>query len=317
MRPILIVLIAVALGVAALTAFLLIQFVGSQPTKQEQVAVGTTDVLVVARDLGPGAVLTDADLRWEKWPMAVVDPRFIVKPEGGADNRSEYIGQMARRSIMAGEPVSAPTLIKQGEAGIASANLAPGMRSVTIQVGPQTGAAGLILPGDRVDVILLSNVRDNSGLDAAVGRETVARFGAEVLLRNVRVVAVNQLMKHNPADGPGVNAQTVTLEVTPAQAQQLALVAMLGTISLSLRSWAKDDTDKKADEQAPLFVTDRDASRLLDDLMKGGSRDSMFSMPVDDSEAGTAPLADDSSSGGISSVRINRGGAVSVETFGF
>ena len=87
MRPIVIILIVVALGAAVLTAFLATRFLASvqQPVQvTPEVAVGgVEEVLVAARDIKPGDVLVDSDMRWEQWPKSVIDQRFVVKASAG------------------------------------------------------------------------------------------------------------------------------------------------------------------------------------------------------------------------------------------
>lgn len=316
MRPIVIVLIVVALGAAVLTAFLATRFLASvqqqQPTQvTPEVAVGgVEEILVAARDINPGDVLVDTDFRWEQWPKSVVDPRFVVKSAAGEDPLVGFRDAMARRQIMLGEPLSAAAIVKRGDAGVTSAVLAPGMRSVTIDVSPRTGAAGLILPNDHVDVFLVSDVRSLSGVPEDVGLDLIKQTAAEAILRDVKVIAVNQELTHGDGTGPGINSQTITMEVTSEQAQKILVASQMGQIVLALRSWARDDVAAEADAKAPLFVTDRSTSKVLDDLMRGGSTPELFAMPTEDNETVVPQRL------ATQSIRINRGGAVTVESLG-
>lgn len=319
MRPIVIVLIVIALGAAGLTAFLALNFMADLQQRQQAPAVeavtGVEDVLVAARDIAPGEVLTDADLRWEQWPKAVIDQRFTLKSAGGEDPMAAYRDRMTRRAIMLGEPVTQAMTIKQGDAGVTSAVLAPGMRSVTIEVSARSGAAGLILPGDRVDIMLITNARDLAGVPETVGRDTLSRYAAEAILRDVKVIAVNQLLAKEPGTGPGLNSQTVTLEVTSEQAQKVLVASQIGTLVLSLRGWARNEVAAEADAKAPVYVTDRETSRVLDELMQGGLEDNLFEMPVVENEV----VIEESSGQSlirVKSIRINRGGAVTVQSVG-
>lgn len=317
MRPIVIVLVLVALGAAGLTAFLALRFMTDLQRQQQAQQVtpteavgGVEEVLVAARDIGPGEILTEAEMRWEQWPKAVVDQRFTVKANAGEDPLSSFRDTMARRTIMLGEPLTAAMIIKQGDAGVTSAVLAPGMRSVTIEVSARTGAAGLVLPNDHVDIVLITNARDIAGVGENVGRDTLSQFAAEAILRDVKVIAVDQQLAKEPGTGPGINAATVTLEVTAEQAQKVLVAQQLGTMALILRGWARNDVAAEADAKAPAYVTDRETSRVLDELMQGGLDSSMFEMPSETSEADPSS---NMSVMRVRSVRINRGGAVSVE----
>lgn len=319
MRPIVIVLIVVALGAAILTAFLATRFLASvqqQPQATPEAAIGgVEDVLVAARDIKPGDVLVDADMRWEQWPKSVLDQRFVVKSAAGDDPLSGFRDTMARRAIMLGEPLTNAAIVKRGDAGLTSAVLAPGMRSVTIDVTPRTGAAGLILPNDHVDVFMVANFREKMEEPEDVARDLLNETAAEAILRDVKVIAVNQLLTHQDGAGPGINSQNVTMEVTSEQAQKIIVASQIGELVLALRSWARDDVAAAADADAPIYVTDRGTSKLLDDLMRGGGNADLFDMPVandepaNDQPAGRSTVA-------AQSIRINRGGAVSVESLG-
>lgn len=318
MRPIVLVLIVVALGAAILTAFLATRFLASvqqqQPaqTAEQAVVTGVEEVLVAARDINPGDVLVDTDFRWEQWPKAAIDPRFTLKSAAGEDPLATFRDTMARRTIMTGEPMATTAIVKQGDAGVTSAVLAPGMRSVTIDVSPRTGAAGLILPNDHVDIFLVSNIRDMARVPEDVGRDILSQTAVEAIMRDIKVVAVNQSLTRPEGTGPGINAQTVTMEVTSEQAQKVLVASQMGQIVLALRSWARNDVAAEADAKAPLFVTDRSTSKVLDDLMGGVGDQEMFQMPSenDHQEAAPAPKV------ATQSIRINRGGAVTVESLG-
>lgn len=319
MRPIVIVLIVVALGAAGLTAFLALRFLSdlqqqqAQQATPEQAVGGVEDVLVAARDINPGEVLTDADLRWEQWPKAVIDQRFTLKTTGD-DPMGIFRDTMARRAVMLGEPVTQAMIIKQGDAGVTSAVLTPGMRSVTIEVSARQGAAGLILPGDHVDIMLITDARSLASIPENVGRDSLSRYAAEAILRNVKVIAINQLLAKEPGTGPGINSSTVTLEVTAEDAQRVMVAGQLGTLVLSLRGWAKNEVSEEADAKAPVYVTDRETSRVLDELMQGGLNDNLFQMPVESED--TVEMPDPSSMMRVKSIRINRGGAVTVQSLG-
>lgn len=319
MRPIVIVLIVVALGAAVFTAFLATRFLASVQQQQvpaqvaqEAAVAGVEEVLVAARDVNPGEVLGDTDFRWEKWPKGAIDARFVIKSAAGEDPLVDFRDTMARRAIMAGEPLTQAAIVKRGDAGVTSAVLAPGMRTVTVDVSPRSGAAGLILPNDHVDVFMVSNVRDFARVPEDVGRDLLSQVAVEAIMRDIKVIAVNQNLARPEGAGPGMNAQTVTMEVTSEQAQKILVATQLGQIVLALRSWARNDEAAEADAKAPIFVTDRNTSKVLDDLMRGGLDDELFQMPED----GAEPVASSSAKTVAQTIRINRGGAVTVETLG-
>jgi pilus assembly protein CpaB len=129
---------------------------------------------------------------------------------------------------------------------------------VTVPVTPSSGLAGFVFPGDRVDVILTVTVPQ----DENQGRSE--RRGSETVLTDVRVLAVDQRMDDRSREVSV--AKTATLEVTPKQAEVIAVAGELGKLSLSLRSLASD-----ADSQAAAHshTWDAEAARLLP---SGGGR---------------------------------------------
>jgi pilus assembly protein CpaB len=317
MRPIVIVLIVLALGTAAIAAFLVSQFLQSQttPTPTTQaVQTGTQNVLVAARDILPGTVLTADDIRWEPWPETLLDDRFVVQPAQvenqtpAADPQQEFIDQIARRSIMNGEPMSREMVIKQGDKSVTAANLAPGMRAITINVTPNQGVAGLILPNDHVDLLMDVSVRELVGLNG--WKDVVLKYGAETFLRDIRVVAINQKLAHDPKEGVAEPGNLVTLEVTPNQAERILIAQQVGTVSLTLRSLVAGLTDK---DKSQTFTMDVRASRALSSLVALDLEQDEKDMPQTAEEA--VKMAKERAKR-RSDVKINRGGSIAVQKFG-
>lgn len=187
----------------------------------------THEVLVAARDLPSGTLIKEADLKWQIWPADDEASGFAVK---GKNETSEFVGAVVRQGLRLGEPILNGRVVKTHEQGFMSAVLNPGMRAVSISLTPIGGVAGFVFPGDRVDVILAHQVTRKT--DA----ESTGRKVSETMLKNVRVLALDQKTDDQTSE-PKI-AQTATLEVTPKQAEKLALVAELGTLSLALRSIA-------------------------------------------------------------------------------
>jgi Flp pilus assembly protein CpaB len=142
--------------------------------------------------------------------------------------------------MRAGEPVLPGRIVKAGEQGFMAAALAPGMRAVSIAITPVAGVAGFVFPGDHVDVIVTHQIGRKSET------EGTSRRVSETMLKNVRVLALDQKMNDQISE-PKV-AQIATLEVTPKQAETMALISELGTVSLALRSIANDPN---ADDASP------------------------------------------------------------------
>ena len=187
----------------------------------------TVEVLVAKSDIGLGQVVKPEDLQWQIWPAATTNGNLINRA-GKANAITEIAGSIARAPFIAGEPIREQKLVKANGSGFMAAILPTGMRAVSTEISPETGAGGFILPNDRVDVIL--SKRDKN--PDSKGPELVI---AEIILTNVRVLAIDQA----PKEKEGINTlvgKTATLELKPEQAETLARARQGGTLSLALRS---------------------------------------------------------------------------------
>ncbi|HVO01909.1 MAG TPA: Flp pilus assembly protein CpaB [Candidatus Cybelea sp.] len=319
MRPIVIVLIVLALGLAGIIAFLASQWLASQKVPEQaqttSVQVNIENVLVAARDITPGTILTADDIKWEPWPSNYVDQeRFVVQPKvaqgqaPGPDPQQDFLDRIAKRSIMSGEPMSRDMVLKQGDSSVTAANLAAGMRAITINVSPSSGVAGLVLPNDHVDVIMNTSVRDLVQLDG--WKDVVLRYASETVLKNVRVVAINQKLSHDPKTGVAEPGNLVTLELKPDQAERIRVAEQLGQLSLSLRSMVPglNDSDKQQ-----TYVMDVRASRALSSLVALDLNENEEDLPQTTQQA-IAKAKERAAR--QTEVKINRGGAVAIQKFG-
>ncbi|HEX5500412.1 MAG TPA: Flp pilus assembly protein CpaB, partial [Thermomicrobiales bacterium] len=170
-------------------------------------------VLVAAHALPAGSFVKPADLRWQPWPPGGIDSAYVRK---GQRDLKSFVGAVARRGIAAGEPITDARLVKPGERGFLAAVLAPGLRAIAVPVNATSAIAGLVFPGDRVD-LLLSHRFEVAGEDQ---NKRVTHSATETVLTNVRVLAIDQStddQKKKP-DVP----KTATIEVTPRQAEMVA-----------------------------------------------------------------------------------------------
>ena len=150
-------------------------------------------------------------------------------------------GQIARVPFVAGEPIREAKLVNAKGSGFMAAILPTGMRAVSTQISPETGAGGFILPNDHVDVILSRRDRE---AEKASGTEV---HTSEIILSNIRVLAIDQAVEEKGGGQKVVVGKTATLELTPGQAETLALSQQLGTLSLALRSITDAAGDKDDD----------------------------------------------------------------------
>jgi pilus assembly protein CpaB len=221
-----IVVLAIALGAGGIAAYLASGSDQAPPPPAPVAQLPTTDVLVAKSDIGLGKTVAAEDLQWQTWPETTASSSFIRKNDR-PDAITQIIGSIARAPFVGGEPIREAKLVKANGSGFMAAVLPTGMRAVSTEISPETGAGGFILPNDRVDVLL--SKREKGG--------TVEVVTSEVLLSNVRVLAIDQAPKERDGQNTVVG-KTATLELKPEQAEILARAHQIGTLSLALRSIA-------------------------------------------------------------------------------
>ncbi len=226
-----IAVLILAVLAAAAAAWLASSFVGTdvQQVQAPEPQIVTDEVLVAARDLQVGAKVTPGDMRWQTWPTEALASGYVVKDQT-PDAMISMQGALVRSAMMRGEPITNGKVIDTTSAGFMAARLGKGMRAVSVSISPETGAGGFILPGDRVDVIVTHESRNDTGRDSIVVSDTV--------LANVRVLAIDQAFgEANDDTGEKIAVgKTATLELTPKQAETLARSQAMGDLWLSLRS---------------------------------------------------------------------------------
>jgi pilus assembly protein CpaB len=227
-------LLVAALLVAVGTAFAARSlFMGaSTPQVEAKVEPKGPKVLVAMRSLPTGTIITADSINFQEWPVELVKDAYFI--DGEAD-MTKLLGTVVRFPVTAGQPVTQGALVAPGDRGFLAAALGPGMRAVTIPVSAKTGVAGFVFPGDRVDLVLTQSVSGDSGQPLKA---------AETILRNLRVLATDQSTESETVDGKTVVRafRTVTLEVTPRIAEKVAVAQTIGSLSLSLRSLADDQS---------------------------------------------------------------------------
>ena len=215
------IMIAVAVVFGLLAVFVAQAWLNSQAEMRarnldaQKKPLATQTIVVAAKPLRFGAELSGMSLREIPWTQDAVPPGAFSKISDLTSTR-----RVVLTAIEANEPILSSKITGSGQRATLSAVLADGMKAVTIRVNDVEGVAGFLLPGDHVDVVL-TRQQD----------KTVA--AADIVLQNVRVLAVDQIADER-AEKPSV-AKAVTLEVEVTAAQKLALAATVGTLSLALR----------------------------------------------------------------------------------
>jgi pilus assembly protein CpaB len=203
----------------------------------------TVDVLIAKGDIGMGTAVTEQDFSWQAWPEATTGDSYITR-KARPNAPEELVGAITRAPFTAGEPIREGKLIRaNGAAGYMAAILPSGMRAVSTEISPETGAGGFILPNDRVDVILSRRANNDARGTAPPVSETI--------LTNAKVLAIDQTVEEKGGQRVVVG-KTATLELSPRQAVSLAQARQQGTLSLALRSLldaSKSEEVRNEDDQ--------------------------------------------------------------------
>jgi pilus assembly protein CpaB len=222
-----VVVLSLAVGAGGIAAFLASRTEAPPPAQLMVEKAETTDVLVARSDIALGQTLTASDLQWVRWPAEAASSSFIRRTER-PEALDQIAGSIARSPFVAGEPMRESKLVKANGSGFMAAILPSGMRAVSTEISPETGAGGFILPNDRVDVILSRRYAnpERTGPDIVI---------SEIVLSNIRVLAVDQAVEEKNGQKVVVG-KTATLELKPEQTELLARSRQSGTLSLALRS---------------------------------------------------------------------------------
>lgn len=215
----------------------------AMPQAAPQAPIKKTYVLVAEADLPTGSFVKEENLTWQAWPDDKLHASYMVQETTKIE---DLLGAVVRRAIAAGEPISTSRILKPGDRGFLAAVLRPGYRAVAVRVDATSSISGLVFPGDRVDIMLTHSISNGES----------QRRATETVLTNVRVLAIDQ--KIDDTDESPKVGKNATLEVTPKQAEMLAVLGELGKLSFALRSLAKDqeELERIANSGEPLEEPD-------------------------------------------------------------
>lgn len=212
---------------AGVLVFSFVAWKSLNPPAPPVVTVPHVQVLAAANTLRAGSLLKPDD----------IEARDMVESEAPAgarrdtpQARAELFGAMVRQTLLQHQVVLPADVMRPGDHGFLAAVLTPGWRATSVGVDAVSGTADLIWPGDHVDLIL---TQEMGGTPGATGGTRVA---AETVLRDVRVIAIDQqLVQGGQQSGAGGGSRTVTLEVTPEDVEKVAVATKLGRLSLAVR----------------------------------------------------------------------------------
>lgn len=275
MRPKSLLLLTLALGcglVASIGISQVLDRKGGRPQAQQQ-----TEAIYIAKvDINLGDGITEELLVLEDWPSDKV-------PSGAIRKLENIKGRRPRTKIYKGEPILEAKLIAADAHDHPAQQVPPGYRVVSVRVSVHTGAAGLLRPGDRVDVQLYAKRDHRSG---------IMKTFTKTILKQIRVFAVDQEFRRASDDDESSPARTVSLVVTPEQADKLMLASRVGEINLTIRN--PDDSS-----------TITSAPANLEDLLDSSAGDP-------ERERGTAEAIAQKATGLLSFLTAMRNSASSV-----
>ncbi|HET6881205.1 MAG TPA: Flp pilus assembly protein CpaB, partial [Pirellulales bacterium] len=243
-----IILLTLALGCGLIASIGINQVMANRRAVPATQTGETAPIFVAATEIGIGDPLTPQLLKLEPWPKEKV-------PAGALGKLEDVEGRRSRSKFYPGEPILEAKLLPKGENGGSAIDMIPkGMRVVPIRVDAVSGASGMILPGDRVD--LLVHLRE----DPTHG---VARAVTRTFLQRVKIFAVDDVYDRPGTENKALSAKTISVLVTPEQAELVGLATQLGNVQMVMRSASDDDSDNPggADLQKLLLGrTDMDTS---------------------------------------------------------
>jgi len=212
-RPLMMMALAVLLGLLAVLL--------ASHWLLRQTPAGKGKIVVAAADVSLGQRLSPEMLRLTEWPAESL-------PQGALQDPLKLAGRVLKSSVLRGEPLSEAKLAPVGTLGGLSALITEGRRAMTVRVNDVIGVAGFALPGNYVDIIV------STQQDAGERSSPQSRSISKIVLERILVLAVAQEVGRDETRPRVVNA--VTLELTPAQAENLDLARSVGSLSLVLRN---------------------------------------------------------------------------------
>lgn len=216
MKPKLFIILALLAG--AVATYGAYQYMQKEKDVTDIPVISTKTVVVASQDLSIGAALKEDNLKMAEWPQDIL-------PAGSYSTIEELIDRVIKTELRADEPILDYKLAPVGSASGFSAIIPPGMRAVTVAVNVVIGVSGFILPNTRVDIL--------ATMSPSVKKEDTS---TKTILENVKVLAVDQTFEQE--DDDPITVQSVTLLVTPEEAEKLALATDAGKLQLTLRNGA-------------------------------------------------------------------------------
>jgi len=224
-------------------------------------ATHKAEILASTMPLSAGTLLRAQDVTWqgvaETETGEVVRPNaaaLATKPELDEQMRTSVYGAVLRHPLQSGAPIRRDDIVKPGDRDFLQVVLTPGERAIAIPVATGGASTGLLSPGDRVNVVLTQNFKNDNNQDLK-NTPLTRRSVSETVVENLRVLAIDAPPAPGPANAAnaanGNFGRTVTLEVTDDQAEQINVATELGKLSLTLRGVGQPITTLASPTSAP------------------------------------------------------------------
>jgi pilus assembly protein CpaB len=217
-RPV--VIIGIGVVFAAVAGFMTLGFLRRQASVPEQASIETRAVVVALATIGRGEAVEPTDVKVVDWPAESA-------PTGSYGTIEDVIGKLARTEIYQNDPLTSAKFLETKSRSILSVFIPAGRRAMSIKVNEVTGISGFVAPGSHVDVLL----------SVSGSQEEPAR--TRIVLEDTEVLAIAQSIEQ--LDSRPVVVNTVTLNVSPQEAETLTLASNEGSLHLALRN----DGDEK------------------------------------------------------------------------
>jgi pilus assembly protein CpaB len=209
----------VAVAIAAIATFGVYRVLENTKASSR---IATRPLVVAAKSLPEGASIDRTALSVRDWPVATI-------PAGAFSSTDSLIGRVTRVAIFEGEAIVPGRLAPSGTGPGIEVKITPGKRAMGVRINDVAGVSGLIQPNSRVDVLV--NIRTADG-----GRQV-----SKLFMENMRVLSVGTRVERD-AEGKAIEATTAALEVTPEEAERLAVAVSQGSIQLVLRGYGDPDS---------------------------------------------------------------------------
>jgi len=212
----------VAVGIAALATFGVYRVLENTKASSR---IATRPLVVAAKNLPEGSGIDRTSLSVREWPSATV-------PAGAYASTDSLIGRVTRVAVFEGEPLVPGRLAPSGTGPGIEVKITPGKRAMALRINDIAGVSNLVQPNSRVDVLVQIRNEAKDG-----------RLVSKLFMENMRVLSVGTAVERD-AEGKPIEAASVALEVTPQEAERLAIAASQGSIQLVLRGYGDPDSVK-------------------------------------------------------------------------